>query len=59
MPFMENRKFIYATAPYPEPDESSPHTHILFLWVILTLSSYLHHDLQRNVSPPGFPKIFL
>jgi hypothetical protein len=44
-----------ATGPYPEPDESSPHYHILFYWdSFLILTSFLRVGLKCGLFLSGF-----
>jgi hypothetical protein len=46
-----------ATCPYPEPDQSSPCPHYIFLRSILILSSHLCRGLPNDFFPSGFPTI--
>jgi hypothetical protein len=45
----------FVSGPYPVPDESCPHPHIVFLSTLaLTLYSHLHHGLPSGRFPSGF-----
>jgi hypothetical protein len=43
------------TGPYPEPDESNPHTTHIFVRSVLIFSSYLYLGLASGFFPSGVP----
>jgi hypothetical protein len=50
---------MFSTRPYPETDEISPHSHIVYLLVrsILILLSHIPFDLRSVLSTQVSPKI--